>query len=320
MKPIGLSQILGVIALALLNILLAVAIVNILTPAKAPLVPATPTLQPPTLTPTASSTPAPTAQPTAAPSQTAIPQPSPTPTAEMAMGLVPAGEFSMGETELDRWPDTRPVHKVSLEAFSIDVYEVTNERYAACVMAGVCLAPLQVSSASRENYYSNPEFANYPVIQVTWEMAQTYCQWRGGSLPSEAQWEKAARGGLEQKPCPWGVQSPVCKAGAPNGARFDNNTTCKNADTAAVGTYSPNSFGLYDMVGNVSEWVLDWYSATYYTISPLENPLGPDSGTQRIVRGGSWRRFQAYLRTFTRQPADPAQGADDIGFRCVRAP
>jgi formylglycine-generating enzyme required for sulfatase activity len=317
---IGFGHILALIGLSILVVLLGAAIVGVMAPRPVPPTETSvPTVTPfPTPTPNPTFTSTPTLTPTPVP--TATLEPSVTPTQEVSMALVAAGKFSMGSAEPDTRGDTHPAHDVSLNDFYIDIYEVTNASYAACVNAGVCSPPGYLDSATRESYYGNPEFDNYPVIQVTWQMAQTYCQWRGGSLPSEAQWEKAARGGLVQKPCPWGVLTPVCQDGLAHGARFDDNAACNEADTTRVGSYSPNGFGLYDMLGNVAEWVLDWYSATYYAKSPLENPLGPESGEMRIVRGGSWLDYQEYLRNYARRPVEPGAASNDIGFRCVRNP
>jgi len=207
------------------------------------------------------------------------------------MALIPAGEFQMGSENGEG--DEKPVHTVYLDAFYIDVYEATNARYAECVSTGDCKPPTSSSSYTRDSYYGEAQYADYPVIYVSWEMAKTYCEWRGGSLPSEAQWEKAARGGLEGMEYPWGNENPVCEKGAQNGANFGS---CGTRDTERVGSYSPNGYGLYDMAGNVWEWVLDWYQADYYAGSPARNPPGPSNGEYRVVRGGSWFDVARILR------------------------
>ncbi len=233
------------------------------------------------------------------------------------MALVPAGEFQMGsENGADR---EKPVHTVFLDAFYMDVYEVTNTRYAKCVSAGACQPPTNSASYTRTTYYSDTQYADYPVIYVTREMAKTYCEWRGGGLPSEAQWEKAARGGLQGMDYPWGNEGPVCEKGAQNGAKFDDNAGCNDTDTDPVGSYSPNGYGLFDMAGNVWEWVNDWYSENYNNSSNGNNPTGPVSGDLKVLRGGSWGDDDwHYLRVAVRFGANLDNSFYTIiGFRCA---
>ena len=236
------------------------------------------------------------------------------------MALVPSGAFEMGSN--DGAEDEAPVHTVTLDNFYIDQYEVTNSQYAVCEKAGICDPTTDTtafeSSYSRRIYYGNPEFSNYPVIYANWYEAKKYCEWRGGRLPTEAEWEKAARGGLEGKSFPWGDEPPICAAGAKNGARFDDNNACNNTDTGKVGRYSPNNFGLYDMAGNVLEWVSDFYDENYYGSSPANNPAGPAEGKYPVVRGGSWNNSFDHLRVSDRLFNDPKSGSFNIGFRCVR--
>jgi len=238
---------------------------------------------------------------------------------DVPMVLIPAGPFDMGST--DGTEDEQPVHTVTLNAFYIDQYEVTNSRYALCVDAGVCDSTTDTSayesSYSRRFYYGNPEYADYPLIYASWYEAQAYCQWRGGHLPTEAEWEKAARGGLKQKSYPWGDESPVCEAGSKNGATFDDNGICNNTDTTRVGSYSPNEYGLYDMVGNVWEWVSDAYDENYYSNSPSENPTGSQAGFYRVIRGGGWDSQMNGLRVSDRRFNPPDSGSLSSGFRCV---
>jgi formylglycine-generating enzyme required for sulfatase activity len=168
------------------------------------------------------------------------------------MTFIPAGEFQMGsENGSD---DEKPVHSVFLEAFYIDVNEVTNARYAECVSSGACQPPTASKSYTRSSDYSDAQYADYTVIYVTWEMAKTYCEWRGGSLPTEAQWEKAARVGLQSMQYPWGDEAPTCQPAAQNGAQFAD---CSQDDTVQVGLFRPNGYGLFDMAGNIWEWVND---------------------------------------------------------------
>jgi formylglycine-generating enzyme required for sulfatase activity len=265
-------------------------------------------------------------------SQTSIPNPSPvSPETELAtrfsdehgvpMALVPAGPFEMGSYEGDE--DEQPVHTVMLDHFYIDQFEVTNGQYAICVDAGVCDPTTDTtafeSSYTRKNYYGNPDYLDFPVIYANWYEAKEYCEWRGARLPTEAEWEKAARGGLIGKNYPWGNESPLCEVGAKNGAKFDDDDVCNDTDTAQVGSYSHNGYGLYDMAGNVWEWVSDFYDADYYANSPGDNPSGPENGNYPVVRGGSWDSQMDHLRVSDRRFNDPKSGALSSGFRCARS-
>lgn len=236
------------------------------------------------------------------------------------MALVPAGPFEMGSFTGE--DDEQPVHTVILNDFYIDQYEVTNSQYDKCLKAGACEPTTDTSayesSYSRGVYYGNPEYDDYPVIMVNWYEAQQYCEWRGARLPTEAEWEKAARGGLENASYPWGDEAPLCESGVENGARFDDNLKCNNSDTQQVGTYSPNGYHLYDMAGNVWEWVIDYYDENYYINSPKDSPSGPENGDYPILRGGSWNSAMDHLRVSDRRFNDSNSGAFNIGFRCVR--
>jgi formylglycine-generating enzyme required for sulfatase activity len=236
------------------------------------------------------------------------------------MVLIPAGPFAMGSDSGDE--DERPVHTVTLGAFYLDQFEVTNRQYAVCVEASACEPTTDTtafdSSYSRRVYFGNPEFADYPVLYANWDEARSYCAWRGARLPTEAEWEKAARGGLDGKDYPWGEEPPVCEVGAANGAKFDDDADCNDTDTERVGSYSPNGYGLYDMAGNVWEWVSDFYAADYYADSPAEDPAGPGSGRFPVVRGGAWDVDARRLRVSDRRFNDPASGALNSGFRCAR--
>ena len=230
------------------------------------------------------------------------------------MALVPAGEFTMGD---DHGPeDERPAHVVYLDAFDIDIYEVTNKQYKACVDAGICQPPVYSGSSTHSSYYGNSQYEDYPVIYVNWDMANTYCgTWRGADLPTEAQWEKAARG-TDARTYPWGEEVPDCST-----ANYWSLTygVCVG-DTDAVGSYESDKspYGIYDMAGNVSEWVADWYSENYYQNSPTVNPVGPDSGQGRAIRGGAWLVDYPLLRASHRHSeSNWQQGFFDAGFRCA---
>ena len=234
----------------------------------------------------------------------------------MTLLYIPAGEFTMGSENGEL--DEKPTHKVYLDAYRIDQTEVTNRMYAKCVQAARCNLPTSVKSNLQDSYYDNPDFENHPVIYVSWNDANSYCSWAGRRLPTEAEWEKAARGGVEGKAYPWGNELPACKKGAENGANFAGNEGCNSRDPEIVKNFAPNSYGVYDMAGNVWEWTADWYGGTYYQEAPYSNPSGADSGIFRIIRGGSWNFSSSYLRSSFRGRDDPTITAHDVGFRCAQ--
>jgi formylglycine-generating enzyme required for sulfatase activity len=232
------------------------------------------------------------------------------------MRAIPAGNFQMGSDQGEM--DEKPVHKVSLDAYAVDKYEVTNALYQACQNASVCSPPGAADLFTRSSYYGDPEFDHYPVIYVDWNQAKTYCEWRGARLPTEAEWEYAARGGLEGKNYPWGDEAPVCTPDVKNGANF---YACSDDTlTLPIGTFSPNGYGLYDMAGNVWEWVNDRYIGKYSATVGSEafNPLGPAQGELHVSRGGSWYLGPSNLRVSYRQWYFPVNRLSGLGFRCVR--
>ncbi|MDI6768327.1 MAG: SUMF1/EgtB/PvdO family nonheme iron enzyme [Anaerolineales bacterium] len=296
-----------------------------------------------TITPTIASTATFTATPTHIPTSTFTPKPpTATPTPRFGIGstqvsekdgmvmvYVPASEFTMGNdadvalaecqkyrSDCDRnwFVDEEPPHTVYLDAFWIDRTEVTNKMYALCVAAGQCDPPGSSASYTHPNYYGNSQYDDYPVVYVSWDDASAYCAWRGDGtrLPTEAEWEKAARG-TDERTYPWGNTSP-------NSSLLNYNSIV--GDTTAVGNYPSGAspYGAYDMAGNVWEWVYDWYQSGYYATlgDNASNPQGPSSGDGRVLRGGAWGNLDGNVRSANRSGYYPSNSYYYIGFRCSR--
>jgi formylglycine-generating enzyme required for sulfatase activity len=221
----------------------------------------------------------------------------------MVLICVSAGKFKMGSTTDDplSYPNEHPQHDIYLDTFWMDRTEITNSMYFRCVQSGMCKPPIQGSYQ-----YNNSSYANHPVI-VDWQEAQNYCQWANRQLPTEAQWEKAARG-EDARTYPWGDDISCQRA---------NYSGCVG-DTKPVGSYPEYAsvYGALDMAGNVWEWTADWYNKDYYTNSPIENPKGPTNGERHVLRGGAWDAFDRNLRTAYRNGL--SEGS--YGFRCVLTP
>ncbi|NSW52999.1 MAG: SUMF1/EgtB/PvdO family nonheme iron enzyme [Anaerolineae bacterium] len=262
--------------------------------------PATPTV--------ASATPAPMPTRTDAPTATAtIPSMLVREQDGMEMVYISAGEFNMGYAGGEE--DESYVHPVYLDAYWIDRFEVTNAQYQACVSAGECSLPNRNRSYLRTDYYLSLSYADYPVIHINWHQAAAYCAWAGGRLPTEAEWEKAARG-ISDRIYPWGDEAPACT--------LANKGGCVG-DTSQVGSFPDGAspYGVMDMAGNVWEWVADWYGADAYSQSMGENPPGPAVGTLRVIRGGSWGDGADQMRVSDRSWSDPDSRWGGSGVRCV---
>jgi formylglycine-generating enzyme required for sulfatase activity len=225
------------------------------------------------------------------------------------MVLVPAGEFSMGSPEGD--PDEKPAHKVLINAFFMDKYEVTVKQYAAF---------LQESGGDRPSEWKTMNKTanqNRPVMGVDWAEAARYCKWAGKRLPTEAEWEKAARG-TDGRLYPWGNDPPT-----PLHANYGKKEWNNHEALVPVGTLEAGKspYGIYDMAGNVWEWVSDWYDNDYYKHSPAESPAGPPTGGFKVIRGGSWNTSARNLRAADRYFDPPSFRSQYVpGFRCAKTP
>jgi formylglycine-generating enzyme required for sulfatase activity len=253
---------------------------------------------------------------------------------------IPQGTFSMGDSS--GLSDQQPRHEVTLNEYYISPHAVTNAEYKIfCDMTGHPYPPEGGSSQPPQDYFIG--YPDYPVVGVSWYDAVRYCIWlseqqgysacydttdwsydpskNGYHLPTEAQWERAARGGLERMKYPWGDGDPGtrCNYQFYQGILVNEMADFSNGrGTLAVGKFPPNGFGLYDMAGNVLEWCNDWYQEEYYNESPSENPPGPNTGSDKVIRGGAWNRSETYLQCAFRDKKSPNNKRFDIGFRIVR--
>jgi eukaryotic-like serine/threonine-protein kinase len=281
----------------------------------------TETALPPTLTATSTPTELPTATSTPLP---VIGSKWTRPADGMVMGYVPAGSFEMGSK--DGLMTETVVHKVSLDGFWIDLTEVTNGMYDMCVQAGKCTTPSEAGSlnTSPSTHFGSPQYKDYPAIYLSWENANAYCAWAGVRLPTEAEWEMAARG-EDGRTYPWGNTDPTCEL-----ANFtslvvveqDNMITTKDLactdGTVAVGSLPAGAspYGALDMAGNVYEWTADWFGD--YPNSAATDPIGAASGVYRVARGGAWNITVTSERTYSRFALDPGSKDGNLGFRCAR--
>jgi sulfatase modifying factor 1 len=221
----------------------------------------------------------------------------------VSLVLIPGGEFLMGD---DSEGDLGPRHRLLLDPFCIDAHEVTNAEYHAfCLVTG----HRPPEFWERSGFRCGPGYPNHPVVGVSWRDAAAYAAWCGTRLPTEAEWEYAARGGLV------GMDWPNGDSLDPSDGNFNKSGL---GGPVAVGSYPANGFGLYDMAGNVVEWVADYYDAEYYAWSPPLNPQGPETGRFRVIRGGGWHSGAACNRVHFRN-ALPENWVDfNVGFRCAR--
>lgn len=254
------------------------------------------------------------------------------------LARIPAGDFLMGAADADE--DERPVHRVFVSEFLISRFPVTHDEYARFTQAtghrtpAVRDLPL-VASGGRDRMFREIAAAyawadgqppaglgSHPVVLVQYEDALAYCAWLSAQtgrfmrLPTEAEWEKAARAGQEGLPYPWGHDIDASR-----GNYLSDPAAKRQRGTRPAGTYPPNAYGICDLIGNVWEWVADWYSAEYYGTGDVHDPTGPPSGSMRIVRGGSWVNDDlAMLRISYRHKVPPDTYTYSIGFRVVCAP
>ncbi|MFN3325654.1 MAG: formylglycine-generating enzyme family protein [Bryobacteraceae bacterium] len=232
---------------------------------------------------------------------------------EPGMVFVPGGEFERGRTY--EWSDTKlpwypnplkddlPVRRIFVEPFYMDETEVTNERYAAFVTAAGHRAPYHWKKGKL------PEGKErHPVVNVSWEDATAYCAWEGKRLPTEAEWERACRGTVDGKTYPWGDDTIT-----PALAHYDSKTP------AEVCSKERSALGLCDIIGNVWEWCSDWYGRNYYESAPAKDPRGPEEGSYRVLRGGSWFDQPQFLTCSYRSWARPVERSPTIGFRCAKS-
>jgi formylglycine-generating enzyme required for sulfatase activity len=241
-----------------------------------------------------------------------IPKPpvvGPRPEDLTSMVLIPAGDFLMGSGPRDGNPDETPQRKVSLNAFHIDKYATTVGRFAKY---------LEATGADPPEYWNMINVAaegDYPVVGVDWDQAQAYCKWAGKRLPTEAEWEKAARG-TDGRKHPWGNDAPTPQfANVGRGGTFGYTKSLEKVGTYEAGK-SP--FGIYEMIGNVWQWTADWYDRSYYQNAPEKNPKGPEKGEFKVIRGGSWAKVPLVFRVAARHRAAPTSQTTNIGFRCAK--
>jgi formylglycine-generating enzyme required for sulfatase activity len=226
----------------------------------------------------------------------------------MELVYIPAGEFKQGASpyDSDREPNEEPQRTVYLDAFWISKTQVTNNMFNACVNSSVCKHSASHQTNPR---YLDPFYASHPVVYISWDMAQIYCQWTGGRLPTEAEWEKAARG-TDGARYAWGEERPREKF-----VNIDN--IFSTTTTVGLFPYGTSPYGALDMGGNVREWVSDWYDTDYYQYAPNSNPTGPASGEEKVLKGAAFSDSIRYARPSNRLKHEPKSPGAVRGFRCV---
>ena len=272
----------------------------------------------------------PIAEPLPEPAVEPVPEPAPEPIIPDGMVLIPEGEFQMGSNDGNADNDEQPVHTVHLDAFYIDANEVTNGEFKDFVLVNPEWQKDVIDAKFRDDNYLQDWNGNnfplgerdHPVRYVSWYAAMAYAIWVDKRLPTEAEWEKAARGGLEKKQYPWG-----------NGINFNRaNYGKKLGETTPVGEYPANDYGVHDIAGNVWEWCLDGYEADFYANSPRRNPIAGANNVEdivndfenivdfRVIRGGGWNSEPEWLRASNRHGTSPAYGGiGALGFRCAKS-
>lgn len=240
------------------------------------------------------------------------PQPRTTPTPPEGMVMISRGSFLMGSDSLGAARAPYPQHQETVEEFWVHVYEVSNAEYQECVDAIACTQPFKTSSPTHPQYFVNSQFSEYPVIWVSYRQAAQYCDWIGAQLPTEAQWERAARG-TEGRTYPWGNDPPV------SGDHSNLGIQGALTDVARRGSFASDKTpeGAFDLAGNVSEWTQSWFVSYERNVNPFDN-----TGSLRIVKGANYRSFPDtnYPKSFFRQATDPSSQEPTVGFRCVWQP
>jgi iron(II)-dependent oxidoreductase len=223
---------------------------------------------------------------------------------EDQMVLIPEGTFIMGKNTSSS-SDWQPEHSIKISPFYMDKMEVTNKQYYDFCLATNTAFP---QFWGMKEFRSGTDFPDYPVVGVSYFDAEKYARWSGKRLPTEAEWEYASRGGMAGKSFPSGDQVDSTKV----------NYGRKYKGILKTGSFVPNGYGLYDITGNVWEWTSDFYSDSYYAVSPSENPKGPDRGRFKVIRGGSWHSGQMCVQTYYRNGLSPSWVDFAVGFRCVK--
>lgn len=213
------------------------------------------------------------------------------------MVYIPGGTFVMGSDHGD--PDEQPLHKVEIKPFYIDVHEVTTNQFQKFLE--------QTGHPQPDFWHPTLDRPTDPVVGVSWSDAKAYATWIGKRLPTEAEWEFAARGGLDNTHPPGGEES------------LKEYANFSSFGIAPVKSFKSNTFGIYDMIGNVWEWCTDWYGRDYYSISPTKNPKGPVQGTYKVLRGGAWQSHKEQVRVTNRYYSLPDSKSFHVGFRCVKS-